>query len=224
MPNPIGALFGRSPIRPIQEHMAKSQECVVLLGEFLQASFKQDWEQANDIQSQIFALEMETDALKFDIRIHLPNRLLLPVARADILDLLSVQDRLANPTKDITTTILGRKMVFPRKIVRPLKECYELSLKASKQALKAINELDELLETGFSGKEVERVEKMLTKVDELEHLNDIKQSELRDAVFQLEDSLPPVDVIFIYKVIDSMGEIADISQAIGSRLSLLMAR
>ncbi len=57
MANPIGALFGRSPIRPIIEHMAKAQNCVTLLGDFLEASFSKDWQKAEVLQQAIRAAE-----------------------------------------------------------------------------------------------------------------------------------------------------------------------
>jgi predicted phosphate transport protein (TIGR00153 family) len=224
MSSPLSALFGRSPIRPIQEHMAKAQECVVLLGEFLEAGFNKDWIQAETLQKQISLRENEADDLKHNVRTHLPKTLLLPVARADLLSLLNTQDKLANRTKDIAGLMLGRKMEVPLTLVDSIREYYQQSLRASEQALKAINELDELLETGFRGKEVEFVEKLIVELDELEHQNDVTQIGIRANLFKLEPELPPVNVMFLYKVIDLIGDVADISQMIGGRLALLMAR
>ena len=90
--------------------------------------------------------------------------------------------------------------------------------------MKAINELDELLETGFRGREVELVEGLVIELDRLEHKTDLSQIKLRSELFKLEESLPAVNVIFLYKIIDKVGELADISQKIGGRLLLLMAR
>lgn len=224
MSNPISALFGRSPIRPIQEHMAKAQNCVVLLGDFLEASFVKDWQKAELVQQAIRASENEADDLKSNVRSHLPKSLLLPVPRTDLLELLSIQDRLANRARDVAGLMLGRKMEIPDSLINPVRKHYRTSLKTSSQALKVINELDELLETGFRGIEVELVEKLVAKVDVLEHKSDLSQIKLRAKLFQLEASLPPVDVMFLYKVIALIGEIADISEKIGSRLLILMAR
>lgn len=224
MSSPLSALFGRSPIRPIQEHMAKAQHCVVLLGDFLEASFKKDWLQAEQFQKQISACENEADELKYGVRTNLPKTLLLPVARADLLSLLNTQDKLANRTKDIAGLMLGRKMEVPDILVDAFRVYYQQSLNASVQALKSINELDELLETGFRGKEVEFVETLIAELDELEHQNDVTQVGIRATLFKLEPEMPPVNVMFLYKVIDLIGDVADISQMIGGRLSLLMAR
>jgi len=224
MPNPIAALFGRSPIRPIQEHMAKVQNCVALLGDFLEATFSKDWQKAEVLQQAIRAEENEADTLKSNIRVHLPKSLLLPVARTDLLELLSIQDRLANRTKDIAGLMLGRKMEIPDSLIDSVRAYYQQSLNASAQALKAIDELDDLLETGFRGKEVELVEELIAELNELEHKSDRSQIELRASLYTLEDSLPPINVMFLYKIIDLIGEVADDSQKVGSRLLMLMAR
>jgi len=224
MNNPISALFGPSPIRPIQEHMAKAQSCIALLGDFLEASFSKNWKEAEEIQQAIHKKENEADTLKREIRTHLPRSLWLPVARNDLLEMLQIQDRLANRARDIAGIMLGRKIEIPGELVECVRDYYQKNLNTSAQALKAINELDELLETGFRGKEATLVEGLVVELDELEHQSDVSQVKLRAMLFQMEDSLPPVHVIFLYKIIDRLGELADISQKVGSRLLLLIAK
>ena len=170
---PISALFGRSPIRPIQEHMAKAQLCVVILGDFLEASFAKDWQKAEMLQQAIRAAENEADDLKSNVRSHLPKSLLLPVPRTDLLELLSIQDRLANTAKDVAGIMLGRRMEIPESLQELMRVHYQLSLKTSEQALQGINELGELLEAGFRGREVDLVEKLIVDLDAIEHKSDL---------------------------------------------------
>ena len=224
MNNPISALFGPSPIRPIQKHMAKAQNCIVLLGEFLEATYGKEWQKALEIQETICKTENEADTLKREIRTHLPRSLWLPVARNDLLEMLQIQDRLANRARDIAGLMLGRKIEIPIELVEGVRDYYHKNLNTSAQALKAINELDELLETGFRGKEATLVEELVVELDELEHQSDVSQIKLRAMLFQMEDSIPPVHVMFLYKIIDRLGELADISQKVGSRLLLLIAK
>ena len=223
MTNTISSLFGRSPIRPVQQHMAKAQHCVILLGDFLEASYRDDWVSAEQLQQEISACEKDADRLKYEVRINLPKNLMLPVNRGDLLSLLNSQDKLANRTKDIAGLMLGRKMRVPDSLHESMRTYYQQSLAASEQALKTINELDELLEAGFRGKEVAFVENLLSELDEMEHQNDVTQVGIRADLLQLEDQLPPVNVMFLYKVIEQIGDIADTSQMIGNRLSILIA-
>ena len=220
----LSALFGRSPIRPIQEHMAKAHHCVELLGEFLEASFVKDWDKAALLQQEIRDQENSADDLKSSVRTNLPKSLFLPVSRTDLLELLHTQDKLANRAKDVAGLMLGRKMEIPESLVQEVRDYFSESLLASNQALKVINELDELLETGFRGKEVDLVEGLINELDELEHQTDVSQVKLRAKLFELEESLPPVHVMFLYRIIDQIGDLADISESVGARLLLLIAR
>lgn len=220
---PFLDMFGRSPIRPLEEHMDKVYACVKHLGPFFEAVLKQEWNQVTLLQNQIALSENEADALRRDLCVHLPSGLFMPVSRSDLLELLYMQDRLANKAKDIAGMVMGRKMIFPEAITQLFSDFLKLCIEASKQANTAIHELDELLETGFSGNEVKVVERMIGKLSQTERDTDEQQIQLRRIIFDLEDQLPPVDTIFLYKIIEWTGDLADRAQDIGDRLLILLA-
>lgn len=221
---PFLNMFGRSPIKPLEEHMAKVHTCVRVLGSFFEAVFAENWSAVSKLQQEIVHLENEADNIKRELRLHLPNSLFTSVSRSDLLELLHVQDSLANKAKDIAGVILGRKMQFPEKIKQPFMEFLHRCMEASKQANVAIHELDELLETGFSGNEVKHVDHMITKLSRIEHETDELQIHLRQVMFGLEDQLSPVNIMFLYKIIEWTGELADDARAVGDYLQILVAR
>jgi len=221
---PFLNMFGRSPIRPLEAHMSKVHVCVKELAPFFVAVLAGNWPEAAHIQQEIVRLENEADDLKRDLRLHLPKGLFLPVSRSDLLELLTVQDRLANRAKDIAGLVLGRKMIFPDEITISFKDFLERCIEASQQANVAINELDELLETGFGGSEIKLVESMIADISRLERDTDDRQFKLRQIVFNLETALPPVNVMFLYKIIEWTGELADRAREIGDRLQILLAK
>jgi hypothetical protein len=92
-----------------------------------------------------------------------------------------------------------------------------------KQALEVINELDDLLESGFRGREVGHVEDMIKVLDQIENETDQLQGKLRQNLFGLEDTMRATDVIFTYRLIEWMGNVADDAQRVGSRLQLMLA-
>ncbi|MFO7603044.1 MAG: TIGR00153 family protein [Gammaproteobacteria bacterium] len=220
----ISSLFGSSPVRPLQTHMASVQECIVELIPFFEAVVKEDWTAAREQQKKISKLEREADKLKRQLRLQLPNSLFMPVDRRDLLELLTMQDKIANKAKDIAGIILGRKMTFPDTINEQLIAFVQRCIDASRQAQVAINELDELVETGFGGREVKLVEAMIKTLDEIESDTDKIQVKVRAELFKKEKDLPPVDVMFMYRVIDWIGDLGDLSQRVGSRLELMLAR
>lgn len=221
--NPFGNLFGQSPIRPIQEHMETAHHCAEQLPGYFETVLAGDWDKAKELQKQISKLETDADKLKKNVRLNMPKSLFLPVPRSDLLDLVTMQDKIANCTKDIAGIMLGRKMVIPEKIAPIMLDYVGEAVATSAQALKAIQEMDELLETGFRGRELKVVEDLIKELDRLENKNDKLQVKVRAQLFKLEKDLPPVDVMFLYKVIDWVGELADWAQKVGSRLQRLIA-
>ena len=220
----ISGLFGSSPIRPLQKHMASVQQCVSQLLPYIDAVLKQDWDAAAEHQANISQLERDADKLKRELRLRLPNSLFMPVSRRDLLEVLTMQDKIANKAKDVAGVILGRKMVFPNALGPQIREFIERSIDASAQAQTAINELAELVETGFRGAEVNLVSSMIDKLDNIEQETDRIQVKIRAELYQLESDLPPINVMFMYKVIDAIGDLGDRAQQVGSRLELLLAR
>jgi predicted phosphate transport protein (TIGR00153 family) len=217
-------LFGKSPISPLQTHMSLVIACAEKLQDFLRAAIANDWEKAEEVFSVISQKEDKADEMKRELRLQLPKSLFMPLDRGDLLDLLSIQDRIANRTKDIAGLMLGRKMSIPAPLHQQMIYFVSSSIDAGRQALKAINELDELLEVGFSGKEVDFVEKMIGELDHLEDKTDQLEQEIRHKLFDLEQDLPPIDAIFLYQIIDMIGELADLAEGVGGRLQLLLAR
>ena len=222
--NPIGNLFGRSPIGPIQEHMRVANEAAQHLPELIQASADDDWQRARDVARCITTAEKEADKLKRSVRRHLPKSLFLPVPRSDLLSLVSVQDQVANTAKDVAIMMLGRNMRFPETLAPDVLDYTVACVATCGQALHAIQELDELLEVGFSGREVKRVETMLKQLDKLERRTDKQASALRAKLFKLEAELPPVDVMFYYRAFALLGTLADTAETVGDRLQVLLAR
>lgn len=220
----MSGIFGSSPVDPMQEHMAKVYACASELVPLFNAVINEDWATVETTQQKISNLEQEADVLKKALRMNLPKGLFMPMSRQDLLEVLLTQDKIANKSKDIAGIILGRRMTLPSVVHEDYIRFVQRCVDACKQAKKAINELDELVETGFSGQEIKIVTDMLTKLDEIESDTDNLQSGIRRQLFAIEKDLPPVDVMFLYKIIEATGEIADSSQRVGSRLQLMLAR
>ena len=220
----ITSLFGKSPISPLQQHMKKVHSCIKEFGVFAKAANAEDWEKAQAAQISIAQKEHKADKLKKKLRMNLPSTFMMPFSRRDLLDVLLIQDSIANITKDLAGLMMTRRMVFPKEFAEDFINLTGLCIKTSAAALVAINELDELLETAFSSRERKIVDQMIKKINELEHDTDIAQSKIREKLFALESSLAPVDVMFYYRAIEWLGETADAAQKVGSRFEVMLTK
>jgi len=223
MGNYISKIFGASPVGPIQKHMDTCYQCAEELISFFEHVVSGDWDQVSASRSRIVELEHAADDLKKQLRAQLPKKLFMPVPRQDLLELLLVQDRVANSVRDVSGLVLGRRMVIPQPIQQDFIAFVGRNVDAAEKARKSIRELDELYETGFRGAEANLVESLVQELDEIEDETDVMQARIRAELFSIEKDLPPVDVIFLYRVIELTGEIGDMAERIGRRLEVLLS-
>ncbi len=220
----LSGIFASSPIGPLQKHMERVVECVQQLTPFMEAVLDGDAERRHAITQDIIRLEHKADDLKKELRLHLPTSLFMPIDRRDMLEILSMQDEVAGVTRDLTGMMDARSMTIPEPLGPGFLELARTCVQACEQAHTAIRELDELIETGFDNAERTRISGMLNELDAIEHWTDEQAAALAGTLMALEDDLPPVQAMFLYRAIDLTSNIADCAQRVGSRLQLTLAR
>jgi len=203
--------------------MAKVSECSEQLNSFFQAVYASDWQAAESLYNEISRIENSADDDKKNIRLHLPKSLFMHISRNDLLELLSKQDHVANCAKDIAGIMLGRKMKIPAYLQELLHAYVDASIKTVEEANNIVHELDELIETGFGGREVEWIEKLITRLDELESESDKQQIKIRSNLHAIESEMSPVDVMFLYKIFELIGNLADCAQKVGDQIHDIVA-
>lgn len=217
-------IFATSPFAKLQEHIEFTHTCVEALIPFIDAVIEDDWERANDERLKIAKLEDKADEIKREIRSSLPKSIFMPVARGDLLELISYQDKIANRAKDISGIMLGRKMVIPKSMTKVFVEFVETGVDSVQLAKSAILQLDELVDSGFSSRYTTSLEEVLEKLDRLEHHADQLQISIRAQLLEIERDIYSVDVIFLYKIIDWIGDLSDRALRVGDRIQILLAR
>jgi predicted phosphate transport protein (TIGR00153 family) len=222
--NPMAALFGKSPFKPLQQHMRMVVDCVAEVPALFNAVIEKNQAQLDAQKDKIFAKEHEADEIKNELRNHLPRSMLLAVDRRDLLELLAMQDAIADIAQDIAGLLVERRMEVPAGMAEPLVRFVTRCVDTCEQAHKIIEELDELLEMGFRGREVERVEAMILELGHMESDTDVMGISLSRALFAQEDSIKPVSVMFWYQLIQWVGNLADYAEKVGDRLRLMIAR
>ncbi len=223
MGNYITKIFGASPVGPIQDHMDTFYQFAKELISFFKHVVNADWDRVSASRARIVELEHEADDLKKQLRAQLPKSLFMPVPRQDLLELVLVQDRIANRARDVSGLVFGRQMVIPESIQRDFLAFVSRNVDAAKKARKSIRELGDLYETGFRGAEAELVESLVHELDQIEDDTDVMQARIRAELFSIEKELPPINVMFLYRVIELTGEVGDMAERIGRRLELILS-
>ncbi len=221
--NPIANLLGKSPFKPLQAHMRIVDECINEVPALFDALIKGDNAAVIKQKDLIFAKEYEADDLKHNLNAHMPKSLFMPVDRRDLLELLDVQDSIANTAQDIAGMMITRDMSVPEGMAEPLTAFVKCCVDTCNSAATIVAELDELIEMGFRGQEASKVDEMIGKLNTLEDEADAMGIALSRTVYEMEDDLKPVSVMFWYQMLEWIGNLADNAELVGNRMRLLIA-
>jgi len=220
----LANLFGQSPFKALQRHMRVVLDCMREVPPLFEALAAGDQERVISLKDKIFELENDADTIKNELRSNLPKSLFMPVDRRDLLEVLQMQDSIADTAQDVAGLLVERPMGMPEFLKEPLMTLAERCVDACEHSGKIIEELDELLATGFRGREANRVEEMVEELNRIEEETDQLGLELTRRLFQNEDELKPVSVMMWYQLIQWVGDLADYAEKVGDRLRLLIAR
>jgi predicted phosphate transport protein (TIGR00153 family) len=222
--SPLMKMFRRSPLKYMQEHMRVVMECVREVPPLFDALIDGDKDQFASVKDRIFEREAAADKIKNELRAGLPKSLFMPVDRRDLLEILQMQDSIADTAQDIAGLLLERPMDVPETLREPLVKLVRRCVDVCEQSSKIIEELDELLEMGFRGREAAQVETMVDELNKAEDETDELGIDLTRRLFAQEDDMNPVSVMMWYRLIQWIGDLADYAEKVGDRLRLLTAR
>ncbi len=222
--SPLAGLFHKSPFKPLQKHMRTVFSCVSLLQPLFKALSAKDAAQVKQLSQQIAELETDADKQKSVFRLNMPKTLFMPVDRRDLLNLLRNQDALADDAEKISQILTSRDMEVPEAIKGLLDELLADTLDICSEAKLMIEELDELVQVGFGGREHDKVIKMIAGVRISENNLDQTQHRIKRALFSVEDSLNPISVMFWYQIIDLLGNISNQAENMSDRLLLFLSK
>jgi len=118
--NPFANLFGKSPFSALQGHMRVVLECVHEMPALFVALASGDQKEVVAVKDIIFEKEEEADKIKNELRNRLPKSLFMPVDRRDLLEVLQMQDSIADTAQDIAGLLVERPMELPEFMQEPM--------------------------------------------------------------------------------------------------------
>ncbi len=220
--NTLLKLFGRSPFSPLETHMEEVARCVYLLKDLFKALEIQDYKGVEKIAKKISKQEHQADLTKNDLRNHLPKRIFLPIARENLLEILTIQDSIADRAEDVAVLCTLKKIELIDSFKEEFKEFLDKNIETFEGAKKIVKELHELLETTFGGVEAEKVRQMVHRVALCEHETDLIQRKMLRSLLNSEDQMSYTTFYVWQKILEQLGAIADLSENIAYQVRLTL--
>ena len=219
----IASIFAKSPFKPLREHMNKVVESVVPLNDFFEALFQEDYSKVEKIKQQVIQAEKEADSIKNEVRNHLPRNIFMPINRRDLLEMLDMQDSIADVAQDIVILLNIRRMNLTKELGQDVIHFVKKSQDVCYLARGLTQEFGDVIESGFGRHEIKKLLEMIDNVSIAETEADNLEDALVIKLYEVEEKMNSVDAVFWYKIFELIGDIADFSKKTGNRLRLMIA-
>ncbi|MCB1117476.1 MAG: TIGR00153 family protein [Chlamydiia bacterium] len=213
----LSKLLGNSPFAPLKTHMEKVHLCINKLTHIFEDLDKLSLAQIEELSKELSELEHEADITKNDIRNHLRG-IFLPIERSQFLEMLSLQDGIADKAEDIANLLT----LHPIQDATQLRQLYLKNLEAYEDAAEIIGEIDELVESSFGGMEAEKVKRMVEKTAYKEYEADKAKHALTKELFAKAETLStPVFYLWI-RLIEEVSALSHLSERLANRIRMVL--
>ncbi len=214
----IGKLFGRSPFSQIQQHMDQVSKCIKKMDEAIEAVKSGQFDELDRISSEVSDLEHQADQIKNDVRSRMLKRVFMPIDRAEVLEILSLQDSLADTAEDVCKVLTLKPLPFPDDIKQDFDQFVELNLQAYEVAAAVIGQLDELIESGFGGVEAERIRGLAKDAAFAEHQADRVQIQLLKKLYAHDTDMTVGEFHLWMRVTRVLSRVSNTSENLANRV------
>lgn len=218
----ISRLFGKSPFAPLQRHMKKVSLCMDRLAAMFNAWPNMDMEELTQLSSDLSNMENEADISKNDIRNHLPRSLFLPIDRGHFLEILSVQDSIADKAEEIGVLLTLRPLENFQNFQSDIVSFFKKNERVFLEAKHIIEEMDDLLESSFGGIEAEKVKTMVEQTAHKEAATKHMQMTLTKELFHHADMMNAPTFHLWLRLIEEVGSLSHLSERLANRIRMVL--
>lgn len=218
----IAKLFGKSPFAPLLTHMRIVSLCIEKLSEIFEQMPKMDPSTIEKKAKELSKIEHEADVTKNDIRNHLPRSIFLPIDRSHFLDILSIQDSIADLAEEIALLLSLHPLEKLDQLQESLLVFYKMNLETFLDTKKIIEEIDALIESSFGGIEAEKVKAMVEKTALKQEKSAKERIHLLKKLFSVHRDLSAPSFYLWASVIEKTGEISHLSERLANRIRMIL--
>lgn len=218
----LARLFGQSPFAPLQSHMEVVAECVHYLQEAFACLQQGHYDKIEVITKNISHKEYQADCIKNDMRNHMPSGLFMPVSRGALLEIISIQDSIADAAEDVAILLSVRRL----KLYEEMQEMFFLFLQKNLETFELtmtmIREFNKLLEGSFGGRKADKVRFLVGRIAKSEHECDVLQRKLMQIFFSDQFDICYKESLLWIQVTKRTAGISDSSEKLAHRIHMTL--
>lgn len=218
---PLLDLIRKSPFEGLKAHAHKITECTLMFKKAVRCYIDKACEEYEYLTEEVSRLEHEADAIKRNIRGHLPKGIIMPVDKVHLFTYLREQDQVLDAAQDALEWLTFRLTDIPKQIEGDL-------LSLVDRVMEAVELLRPMIETANAyfryndEKDREKVKELIREIRLKEHEADQLEKKMKRTLFNLE--IEPLSVCHLTHVLDKIGEIADHAENAGDMMRAMIAK
>ncbi|MBW1863738.1 MAG: TIGR00153 family protein [Deltaproteobacteria bacterium] len=217
----ISSLFYESPFEGLQRHADKIKECAHIFKEAAACHIGEECKEFDLLTEQMANLESEADAIKRNIRNHLPRGIFMPVDKFQFLQYLREQDKVLDEVEEALFWLSFRPRSIPEGVATDIHHLIEAVI----PAIEKLPELVALATKFFRSKSDEKRTKMKNIVQDIRQYEkeaDLLERELKFKIFStIKEAL---EVFHLIRLVEIVGNIADHAQNASDRMRAMIAK
>jgi predicted phosphate transport protein (TIGR00153 family) len=212
-----------SPFDSLQEHAEKVKVCAWTFQQAIECHVSSKCETFEELRQEVSKLESEADAIKQNIRGHLPKGTLLPVDKFELFRYLREQDQVLDTMEDALDLIsYMSKPGIPGKLEKKFFLLVDAVIDPVEALSKMVAEARKYFRN-FSDEQRDVVKDIIRDLRRKEREADELEKSLKLKIFHLKKT-DPVTVFYLVRLTETMGYIADHAENAGDMMRAMIAR
>ena len=217
----LSSLFIKSPFENLQRHAEKVKECATLFKEAAVCHMSGECEEFEMLTDKVAKIESEADAIKRNIRNHLPRGIFMPVDKFQFMLYVGEQDKVLDEVEEALFWLSFR----PKSIPKEVEEDFRHFIISVIPPIEKLAELVSLATKYFRSKTEEsrkRLKSLINDIRQYEREADLLERELKYKIFsEIKD---PLAVFHLVRLTEIIGSIADHAENASDRMRAMIAK
>ena len=222
MRSPFFMLFRQSPFEKLREHAQKLLDGADEFRQAFACYLDNNCAEFEKLHQQVTRTESEADAIKRNIRGHLPRGMLMPVDKYLFLSYLREQDKVMDSIQDTLHWLSYR----PESIPQTMADDFQL---LADRAASVVDLVPLMVEQGvsyfrtFSHSDRKQVKSTIVRIRQMEGQSDQIERKLISDIFS-QSPQPPGGEFHLVHLVELMGEISNTAENSGDMMRAMVAR
>jgi len=210
-----------SPFEGLQEHAEKVKVCAWTFQQAVECYVSSKCERFEELRQEVIKLESEADAIKKNIRGHLPKGAIIPVDKYQLFRYLREQDQVPDAMEDALDLISYRvEPEIPKELEKDFFLLVDTVIDPVEDLSRMVAEARKYFRN-FSGAQRDEVKAIIRGLSEKEHEADKLEDSLKRKIFNMKD---PIIVFHLITLTETIGSIADHAENAGDMMRAMIAR